>query len=92
MIPLLIIGAGLSWRYSFFITGCISLIIGVMVHALIKEIQRGSSEPELEGKLVSDIYRVKLSDLKKILKNRSLLFLFLQCIPLDHNIILDIAG
>ncbi|MBD6956131.1 MAG: MFS transporter [Thermoplasmata archaeon] len=78
MIPLLIIGAGLSWRYSFFITGGISLIIGVMVYALIKEIPRGSSEPELEGKLVSDIYKVRLSDLKKILKNRSLLFLFFQ--------------
>jgi len=33
---------------------------------------------ELEGKLTSDIYKVKFSDLKKIFKNKSLLFLFLQ--------------
>ena len=78
IIPLIIIGAGLSWRYSFFITGGLSLIIGVLVYIFIKEIPRGSSEPELEGKLTSDIYKVKLSDLKKILKNKSLLFLFLQ--------------
>ncbi|MGC8618657.1 MAG: MFS transporter, partial [Thermoplasmata archaeon] len=78
VIPLVIIGAGLSWRYSFFITGGISLLIGAMIYFLIKEIPRGSSEPELEGKLTSDIYKVKLSDLRNILRNRSLLFLFLQ--------------
>jgi len=78
VIPLAIIGAGMSWRYSFFITGGLSIIIGLMIFFLIKEIPRGASEPELEGKLASDIYKVKLSDLLKILKNRSLLFLFLQ--------------
>ena len=78
MIPLTIIGAGLSWRYSFFITGGVSLIIGALIYFFIKDLPRGNSEPELEGKLTSDIYKVKLSDLKQILKNRSLLLLFLQ--------------
>ncbi len=80
LIPLTIIGAGLNWRYSFFITGGISLIIGAMIYFFVKEIPRGNSEPELEGKLTSDIYKVKLSDLKKIIKKRSLLLLFLQAV------------
>ncbi|MEM1575858.1 MAG: MFS transporter, partial [Nitrososphaerota archaeon] len=41
-------------------------------------VPRGTSEPELSGKLVSDIYKVKLSDLKIILKNKSLLLLYAQ--------------
>ena len=78
IIPLTIIGLGLNWRYSFFITAGLSIVIGVMIFLLVKEVPRGATEPELEGKLTSDIYKVKLSDLWKILKNRSLLLLFIQ--------------
>ncbi|MEM4039531.1 MAG: MFS transporter [Thermoplasmata archaeon] len=78
ILPLSIIGAGLSWRYSFFVTGGLSLIVGFIIYFFVKEIPRGSSEPELAGKLTEEIYKVKFSDLIKILKNRSLFFLFAQ--------------
>ncbi|MCL6003262.1 MAG: MFS transporter [Thermoplasmatales archaeon] len=78
VIPLVVIGEGLNWRYSFYITAGLSLVIGLMIYLFVKEVPRGSSEPELEGKVASDIYKVKLSDLKKILTNRSLLLLFIQ--------------
>ncbi len=77
-IALSLLGAGLNWRYSFYVTATISLIIGAMIYFLVKEVPRGASEPELEGKLTSDIYKVKLSDLQKILKNKTLLLLFMQ--------------
>ena len=78
VIPLTVIGAGLNWRYSFFITAGLSLAVGALIFFLVKEIPRGSSEPELQGHVASDIYKVKLSDIKKILTNRSLLLLFIQ--------------
>ncbi len=77
-IALSLLGAGLNWRYSFYVTAAISLAIGAMIYFLVKEVPRGASEPELEGKLTSDIYKVKLSDLRKILKNKSLLLLYIQ--------------
>lgn len=77
-IPLIAIGEGLGWRFSFYVTASISLAAAAVIYLLVKEVPRGSSEPELEGKLASDIYRVRLSDLKKILTNRSLLVLFFQ--------------
>jgi MFS family permease len=78
VIPLTVIGAGLSWRYSFYITAGLSLAVGALIYFFVKEIPRGSSEPELAGKVASDVYKVKLADLKKILSNRSLLLLFTQ--------------
>ncbi|MEM2928090.1 MAG: MFS transporter [Nitrososphaerota archaeon] len=78
IIPLTIIGTGLNWRNAFFITGSVGIIISLIIYFFIKDIPRGTSEPELSGKLVSDIYKVKLSDLKIILKNKSLLLLYAQ--------------
>lgn len=77
-IPLAVVGEGLSWRYSFYVTATISLVTAALIYLFVRELPRGASEPELAGKLASDIYRVKLSDLKKILTNRSLLILFVQ--------------
>jgi MFS family permease len=78
VIPLMIIDAGLNWRNAFFITGSIGIIMGLIIYFFIKDVPRGTSEPELSGKLVSDIYKAKLSDLKILLKNKSLLLLYAQ--------------
>ena len=78
VIPLMIIDAGLNWRNAFFITGSVGIIMGLIIYFFIKDIPRGTSEPELFGKLVSDIYKAKLSDLKILLKNKSLLLLYAQ--------------
>jgi MFS family permease len=78
VIPLIIIDAGLNWRNAFFITGSIGIIMGLIIYFFIKDVPRGTSEPELSGKLVSDIYKAKLSDLKILLKNKSLLLLYAQ--------------
>ncbi len=78
ILALSIVGAGLSWRNAFFITGPIGVLIGVLTILLVKDIPRGSSEPELEGLLKEDVYKARFSDLKKLLRNRSLLLLYLQ--------------
>ncbi|MEM3893025.1 MAG: MFS transporter [Thermofilum sp.] len=78
VLALSIVAAGMSWRNAFFITGPIGIIVGVLTFFLVKEIPRGSSEPELSGLLTQDVYKAHLSDLPRLLKNRSLLLLYTQ--------------
>ncbi|MGC9107041.1 MAG: spinster family MFS transporter [Infirmifilum sp.] len=78
ILALTIVSAGYSWRNAFYITGPIGILIGVLTILVIKDVPRGSSEPELEGLLKEDIYKARASDLPKLLKNRSLLLLYLQ--------------
>jgi len=78
ILALSLVGAGMSWRSAFFITGPIGVVIGILTILLVRDVPRGSSEPELEGLLVQDVYKARLSDLSKLLRNRSLLLLYLQ--------------
>ena len=78
ILSLSIVSMGLSWRNAFFITGPIGVIIGILTFFVIKDIPRGSSEPELQNILMEDIYKAKFSDLPRLLKNRSLILLYLQ--------------
>jgi len=78
ILALSLVGAGMSWRSAFFITGPIGVVIGILTILLVRDVPRGSSEPELEGLLVQDVYKARLSDFSKLLRNRSLLLLYLQ--------------
>lgn len=78
IIALSIVGAGLDWRNAFYITGSIGILMGILIYILVKDIPRGISEPELSQVLESDIYKARLSDLKVLLQNRSLVLLYLQ--------------
>ena len=78
IIALSIVGSGLNWRYSFYLTGTIGIVVGVITYLAVRDVPRGVSEPELEGLLETDIYRARLSELKLLLKNRSLILLYLQ--------------
>lgn len=78
ILSLSIVSAGYSWRNAFYITGPIGVLIGIITILAVKDVPKGSSEPELEGLLTEDLYKAKLSDLPKLLKNKSLLLLYLQ--------------
>ncbi|MEM1509623.1 MAG: MFS transporter [Thermofilaceae archaeon] len=78
VLSLSLVAAGHSWRTAFYITGSIGVLSGVLTYLLVRDVPRGSSEPELKGLLTHEVYRAKLSDLPKLLKNLSLAFLFLQ--------------
>ena len=59
------------WRWGFFLLGTSSVFSGVLVALLVKEPIRGSSEPELQGKITREDaakYSVHFSDLPKVLK------------------------
>ena len=78
ILSLTIVSAGMNWRNAFYITGTIGILLGVTTYLAVKDIPRGSSEPELEGKLTTDIYKATLKDLPALLKNKSLILLYLQ--------------
>ena len=70
-----------TWRFIFIIWGAISIIIGILVLLFAKDPIRGEMEPELQKVLTSEKaerYRVKLSDFKQILTNKTFLLIVLQ--------------
>ena len=59
------------WRWGFFILGGFSIISGLVVWFLVDEPVRGSSEPELSGKITAEDaaqYNFKFSDVPLVLK------------------------
>ncbi|MCX8193639.1 MAG: MFS transporter [Nitrososphaeria archaeon] len=74
-----LIGYAYSWRYLFLITGGLGILMGAIVYFSVKDVPRGSSEPELSGlELREEVYRIKFKQVFTLLKKPSLLFLSLQ--------------
>jgi MFS family permease len=70
-----------TWRFIFIIWGVISVIIGILVLLFAKDPIRGEMEPELQKVITSEKakrYRVRISDFKQILTNRTFLLIVLQ--------------
>jgi MFS family permease len=59
------------WRWGFLALGLSSAVSGVLVALLVEEPVRGSTEPELAGKITEETasqYAINLSDLPRVLK------------------------
>ena len=70
-----------SWRFVFVIWGILSVIVGILVLILAKDPIRGEMEPELAKTITrekAEEYKIKKSDIKKIIKNRTFLLIVLQ--------------
>jgi MFS family permease len=60
-----------KWRWGFFLLGGMSVFSGLLILLLVREPVRGEAEPELAGVLTEAAdqqYRIKLSDLPRVLK------------------------
>jgi len=77
-LSLSIVAGGLSWRYAFYVTGSVGIAASLAIYLIVRDVPRGSSEPELRGLLTRDVYKARVSDLPKLVRNRSMLLLFLQ--------------
>jgi len=74
-----VIGYAMGWRFLFYITGGVGILMALLVYFTVRDIPRGSSEPELAGlKLKDTIYRINLKEYFSLVKRKSLLFLNLQ--------------
>ncbi|MEM2153857.1 MAG: MFS transporter [Nitrososphaeria archaeon] len=73
------IGYVYGWRYLFLVTGGIGIIMAFIVYLYVKDVPRGSSEPELAGLTLKEgLYRIKFREMFSLVKRPSLLFLNLQ--------------
>lgn len=75
------IAQGIGWRNVFYITGGLGIVLSLIIFLFVKDIPRGSSEPELEA--VKDIpelqkFHFEWSKVKEIVKKPSLIFMYLQ--------------
>nr|MDO8097583.1 MFS transporter [Candidatus Njordarchaeota archaeon] len=70
-----------GWRFGFIVWAIVSFVIGLLVWLLVKDPLRGGVEPELAKVLTwqkAEKYKVKRSDFKKIMKNKTFLIILLQ--------------
>lgn len=67
-----------GWRNIFFLTGGMGIVLAVVIFTTVKEIPRGSSEPEFQQVQLSDKYRINLATARSLLRNRTLILLMAQ--------------
>jgi MFS family permease len=74
-----LIGYTYGWRFLFLITGGLGILTAIIVYLAVKDVPRGSSEPELAGlRIREELYRIRFREIFGPLKKPSMLFLSLQ--------------
>ena len=68
----------IGWRNIFFITGGIGLFLAVIIFFFVKDVRRGSSEPELAQSDKIKKYPFEWKKIKDVLKKPSLIYMYLQ--------------
>lgn len=72
------LGPVIGWRQVFYITGTLGLGVALLILWAVREIPRGSSEPELAGLDEIGTYQFDSKVALGLFRKRSLLFLFAQ--------------
>lgn len=71
-------GPTIGWRMIYILTGMLGLILSVLIYFGVKDIPRGSSEPELTSLSEIRLARFDLPQLMNLIKIPTLRYLFLQ--------------
>jgi predicted MFS family arabinose efflux permease len=79
MVLALIMGSIIGWRGVFYVTGAVGFVLAFVIFFGVKEPQRGSTEPELEGIDQKGDYKFNWHTAMGLFKKKSLLFIFLNC-------------
>ncbi|MCX6006159.1 MAG: MFS transporter, partial [Chloroflexi bacterium] len=79
MVLAMLAGGIIGWRGVFYVTGAMGFILAIVIFFGIKEPQRGSTEPELQGIEQKGEYKFNWKTALGLFKKKSLLFLFLNC-------------
>ncbi|MBN1259210.1 MAG: MFS transporter [Anaerolineae bacterium] len=72
------LGAVMGWRQVFFLTGGLGIVVAVIIFFTVREVPRGSSEPEFQGLESTERYRIDWETVRGLLRNRTLLLLMAQ--------------
>ena len=72
------IAVTIGWRNIFFITGGLGILMALIIFVFVKDIPRGSAEPEFETTEQVGNYHFEWSKVKEIFKKKSLILMDLQ--------------
>ncbi len=78
LIAATILGGMIGWRGVFYITGSLGIVLAVVIFFGVKDVPRGSSEPELASMEEISIHKFDLQTALGLFRKRSLLLLFVQ--------------
>lgn len=67
-----------GWRTIFLMTGLLGLVMAAVIYFGVKEVPRGQSEPEFEGKEEIGQFRFNWDALKDVMQKKTMWFVFLQ--------------
>ena len=72
------LGGAWGWRGVFFLTGGLGIVLAVVIFFTVREVPRGSAEPELQDVERTERYRIDWATVRGLLRNRTLLLLMAQ--------------
>jgi len=78
MVLAMALSGALGWRGVFYVTGSIGIVLAVVIFFGVRDVPRGSAEPELAGLDELQTYRFNWPTAKALFKKRSLRLLFIQ--------------
>jgi len=78
MILALVLGSAIGWRGVFYITGTLGILLAVIIFFGVREVPRGSSEPELAELEHIAAHRFDWQVVKRLFRKKSLIFLYIQ--------------
>ncbi len=67
-----------GWRNVFFLTGALGIVLAIVIFFTVKDIPRGTSEPEFESIEEVGNFRFEWSKVKDVFKKHSLIYMYLQ--------------
>ena len=74
----LTVAVNIGWRNIFLVTGGLGIVLAILIFFGVKDVERGSSEPELKDSRKLEKHKFEWSKIKDVLKKRSLIFMYLQ--------------
>jgi MFS transporter, Spinster family, sphingosine-1-phosphate transporter len=72
------VAVNIGWRNIFFFTGGLGILLSVVIFIFVKDVKRGSSEPELVQADKVEKYPFEWKKIKDVLKKPSLIYMYLQ--------------
>lgn len=80
LVLVLVLRDAIGWRNIFLLTGTLGVILAVVIWFGVREVPRGSSEPELQSVDADDLptFKFEWAAVRALLRRRAILPLFLQ--------------
>jgi MFS family permease len=72
------LGSIVGWRQVFFLTGGLGVVLAAVIYFTVREVPRGSAEPEFQELESTNRYRIDWSTVRGLARNRTLLLLMAQ--------------